>query len=130
MNHKTAAGILGLTVAGLAAAYAFTRKNNRLMGRIDTEKSLTVARIPVALSLLWSSIAKDGKIAKRTLTSVGLSYIGMAIGSLFDKRLGGTLQKGFSKSDTLFHLASGIGALALSMIPEKKVPKTVPVTTK
>jgi hypothetical protein len=128
--QKTVSGILGLTVAGLAAAYMFTKdKDRRLMGRLDTERSLTVARIPVALTLLWTSIAGDKKSAKRALASVGLSYVGMAIGSLFDRRLGGTLKKGFSKSDTLFHLASGVGALAVSLVPDKKKPARIPVTS-
>jgi hypothetical protein len=127
--QKLVSGILGVTVAALAAAYAVD-KDKRLMGKLDTEKSLTIARIPIALSLLWASVAGDKKSARRTLSSVGLSYIGMGIGSLFDKRLGGALKNGFSKSDTIFHLASGLGALAVSIVPDKKKPIRVPVTSR
>jgi hypothetical protein len=126
--QKMVSGILGAAVAALAVAYVVD-KDKRLMGRLDTEKSLTIARIPIALSLLWASVAGDKKSARRTLSSVGLSYIGMGIGSLFDKRLGGALKNGFTKSDTIFHLASGLGALAVSLVPDKKKPAHIPVTT-
>lgn len=129
--HKAVSGVLGLAVAGLAAAYVIN-KDKRLMGRLDTEKAITIARIPIAMSLLWSAVAGSPKTAKRALSSVGLSYVGMAIGSIFDRKLGGTLQKGFTKSDTIFHLVSGLGALAVSLVPEgkKKQPVRIPVTSR
>jgi hypothetical protein len=130
--HKAVSGILGLAVAGLAAAYVLRKDKNQRLGQLDTEKSITVARIPIATSLIWAAIAGTPKTAKRALSSVGVSYIGMALGSIFDRKLGGTLQKGFSKSDTIFHLVSGLGALAVSLVPEgeKKQPVRIPVSSR
>lgn len=114
---KIVATTMGAMVAGLAAAHLFT-KGRRLFG-LNTERTLSMARVPIALSLLHAGTMGDERAAKRALSSVGMSYIGMAGGALIDRRLGGTVKReGFNNTDIAFHLATGALALVIALWPE------------
>jgi hypothetical protein len=114
---KIIAGFIGVMVAGLAASY-FATKGKRLYG-LDTSKNLSLARVPIASSLLYASTCGDEKQASRTLNAVGMSYLGMAGGAFIDRKLGGTSEKGFNNTDIAFHLAVGTTAIVVAMLPTK-----------
>lgn len=112
---KAIATMTGLLVGGLAAAH-FVTKGKRLFG-LDTEKAITIARVPIAASLLRAGTMGDEKDANRMIGSVGASYLGMGGGALLDRRLGGAFRMGFNKTDIAFHLATGAALLAVSLLP-------------
>ena len=113
---KIVATTMGVMVAGLAAAHLVT-KGRRLFG-LNTERTLSMARVPIALSLLHAGTMGDEKSAKRALSSVGVSYMGMAGGALIDRRLGGAAKnEGFNNTDIAFHLAVGTLALVVALWP-------------
>lgn len=105
----------GLLVGALAAANIFT-KGRRLFG-LDTEKPITIARIPIATSLLHAGTMGNEEKAGKALSAVGVSYIGMGGGALLDRRLGGMFKMGFSNTDIAFHLITGTALLAVSLLP-------------
>jgi hypothetical protein len=106
----------GLVVAGLAAANIFT-KGKRLFG-LDTEKPITVARVPIAASLLHAGTMGDDEKAGKALSAVGVSYLGMGGSALLDRKMGGVLKMRFSNTDIAFHLAVGALMLAASLLPD------------
>lgn len=112
---KAIATITGVMVAGLAAAH-FATKGRRLFG-LDTEKSISLARVPIATSLMHAGTMGSEKSASRALGSVGVSYLGMGSGALLDRRLGGMFKMGFSNADIAFHLLTGTALLAVSLLP-------------
>jgi hypothetical protein len=114
---KIIATATGLLVGGLAAAH-FVTKGKRLFG-LDTEKAISLARVPIAASLLHAGTMKEEKDANRVLGSVGASYLGMGGGALLDHKLGGTFKMGFNKTDIAFHLVTGAALLAISLLPTK-----------
>lgn len=114
--QKNIAKLMGVMVAGLAVSHLFARDER--VFKMTVDRSLTSARIPIALSLLHAGfIAKTNKTARTTLTSVGLTYIGMGVTALVDPKLGGTAPKGFSNQDIAFHLITGTGAVLAGLIP-------------
>lgn len=118
---KLIATATGLLVGGLAAAH-FVTKGKRLFG-LDTEKAISLARVPIAASLLRAGTMQNEKDAGRVLGSVGASYLGMGGGALLDRKLGGAFKMGFSKTDIAFHLATGAALLAFALIPTNDKPE-------
>lgn len=112
---KAIATVTGLLVGGLAASH-FVTKGKRLFG-LDTEKAISIARVPIAASLLRAGAMQDEKDANRVIGSVGASYLGMGGGALLDRKLGGVFKMGFSKTDIAFHLFTGAALVAVSLLP-------------
>jgi hypothetical protein len=114
---KAIATATGVLIGALAASH-FVTKGKRVFG-LDTEKAISLARVPIAVSLLRAGTMKDEQDASRVIGSVGTSYLGMGGAALLDRKLGGTLKMGFSKVDAAFHLVTGAALVAISLLPTK-----------
>lgn len=99
-----ALGIVGLFVSG------------HLFKFMNVDIALDILRVVLAAYLVYAAfIAKNVKMTTTGLLVVGVLYVVMAIWGLFSSTLGGILPSGLTGFDIVFHLATGIVAVAAGM---------------
>jgi hypothetical protein len=99
-----ALGIVGLFVSG------------HLFKLMNVDIALDALRIVLAAYLVYAAfIAKNVKMTANGLLAVGILYLAMAVWGLFSSTLGGILPSGLTGFDIVFHLVTGIVAVAAGM---------------
>ncbi|MCS5721029.1 hypothetical protein N1028_02095 [Herbiconiux sp. CPCC 203407] len=120
MFAKWIARILGIVVALLAVAGLFV-EGEHFGGFANVDLPLDIARIVIAIALLWVGFAHVRRAALSTvLALVGIVYLLMGVIAIFDADLLGILPTGFTGFDIAFHIVAGLLALIAAFVPRRE----------
>ncbi|AXH36926.1 hypothetical protein DVJ78_17245 [Humibacter sp. BT305] len=123
MAAKWIARVLGIVVALLAIAGLFV-EGDHLGGFANVDLTLDIARIVIAVALLWVGFGRVTRTALSTvLAVVGVVYVLMGIVALFDAEMFGLLPTGFTGFDIAFHIVAGLVALVGAFLPASTEPR-------
>ncbi|SMQ74822.1 hypothetical protein [Agreia sp. VKM Ac-1783] len=121
------ARILGIIVA-LLAVVGFFVEGEHLAGIANVDLTLDIARVIIAVALLWVGFGRTSASALRAvLAIVGIMYVAMALLAFADSTLFGLLPTGFTGFDIGFHLVTGIISVIAAFVP---VSNRGPVTAR
>lgn len=111
------ARILGIIVA-LLAVVGFFVEGEHLAGIANVDLTLDVARVVIAVALLWVGFGRTSASALRAvLAIVGIMYVAMGLLAFADSTLFGLLPTGFTGFDIGFHLVTGIISVIAAFVP-------------
>jgi hypothetical protein len=101
---------------GLLAIGGFFIKDGHLLGLMNADTALDWLRVVLALLLLYIGFKPGSASAIRgILVFTGVLYVGMALLGLIDSKLWGLLPNGLTGFDIVFHLITGVAALAIGL---------------
>ncbi|GAC1373357.1 MAG: hypothetical protein NVSMB39_7730 [Candidatus Saccharimonadales bacterium] len=125
----TLGGVLaGLAVAGLT----HDKKPKHAMDLMNVDPAHSFIRVPVVGALLYGGApTTPAKVTRGILSGTGLLYLAIGAAGLFDRQVGGLLPSKLTNFDLVYHLAAGLGLLALGsrrvvkpLLPQKLRPKS------